>query len=50
VINTTTHTVVATVPVGMVPFGIAVTPNAAFVYVTNRGSNNVSVINAKPIL
>ena len=46
VIDTTTNTVVATVPVGTNPFGVAVTPNGAFVYVANFLSQNVSVIDA----
>ena len=44
VINTATDTVTTTVPVGDVPFGVAVTPDGAFVYVANRNSNSVSVI------
>lgn len=36
---------ITTVPVQNNPFGIAVTPNGQFVYVTNRYSNSVSVIN-----
>jgi YVTN family beta-propeller protein len=45
VISTTTNTVVATVPVGVNPWGLAITPNGAFAYVTNLGDNTVSVIN-----
>ena len=37
--------VVDTITVGSNPFGIAVTPNGQFVYVTDRGANNVYVIN-----
>ena len=44
VIDTATHTVVATVPVGAGPFGVAVTPDGRFVYVTNNGGTTVSVI------
>ena len=44
VIDTATNTVVATIPVGTIPFGVAVTPDGTKVYVTNDGSNNVSVI------
>jgi YVTN family beta-propeller protein len=44
VIDTATNTVVATVPVGIAPFGVAVTPNGAFAYVTNFLSHTVSVI------
>ena len=32
------------IPVGTSPVGVAVTPDGAFVYVTNQNSNNVSVI------
>ena len=35
---------VATVPVGSDLIGVAVTPDGAFVYVTNTGSDTVSVI------
>ena len=45
VINTATNTVVATVPVGLGPIGVAITPNGAFAYVANSVSSNVSVIN-----
>ena len=34
----------ATVPVGISPVGVAVTPDGARVYVANAGSNNVSAI------
>jgi YVTN family beta-propeller protein len=44
VIDTTTNTVIATVPVGNSPFEVAITPNGTRAYVTNQGSNNVSVI------
>ena len=43
VIETATNTVVATVPVGDHPTGVASTPDGAFVYVTNQGGT-VSVI------
>jgi len=45
VINTATNTVVATVPVGLGPGGVAITPNGAFAYVANFNSADVSVIN-----
>jgi len=45
VIDTATNTEVTRISVGTGPFGVAVTPGGAFVYVTNDGSNNVSVIN-----
>jgi YVTN family beta-propeller protein len=46
VIATATNAVVATVPVGAAPFGVAITPNGAFAYVTfnNINSNTVPVI------
>ena len=48
VIDTTTNTVVATIPVGQTPFGVAVDSQTVltFVYITNAGptSNSVSVI------
>ena len=44
VIDTATYAVVATIPVGQYPAGIAITPNGAFVYVANFNSNSVSVI------
>jgi len=44
VIDTATNTVVATVPVGFVPVGIAATPDGRKVYVANYESNTVSVI------
>ncbi|MGZ3831922.1 MAG: beta-propeller fold lactonase family protein [Mucilaginibacter sp.] len=45
VINTVTNAVVATIPVGLSPFGVAVTPDATKVFVTNFEGNTVSVIN-----
>ena len=44
VIDTATNTLVATIPVGTIPFAVAVTPDGTHVYVANEGSNNVSVI------
>src|SRR3972149_5693129 len=44
VINTATNTVITTIPVGLTPEQVAVTPNGLFAYVANSGSNNVSVI------
>jgi YVTN family beta-propeller protein len=44
VIGTATNTVVATVPVGSFPYGVAVTPDGTHAYVANQGSNDVSVI------
>jgi len=47
VINTKTNTVVATIPVGSRPSGLAITPNGKFAYVANQYSNTVSVINTE---
>ena len=44
VIDIPTNKVVATVPVGFFPSGVAVTPDGKHVYVANFQSNNVSVI------
>jgi YVTN family beta-propeller protein len=44
VIDTATNTVIATIPVGVGPFGAAVTPDGTKVYITNLSSNNVTVI------
>src|SRR5437870_3161107 len=44
VINTATHAVVATIPVGTAPYGVAVNQAGSTAYVANFGSNNVSVI------
>jgi YVTN family beta-propeller protein len=44
VIDTATYKVVATIPVGQYPAGVAITPNGAFAYVANFNSNSVSVI------
>lgn len=38
--------VTATIPVGRTPSGVVVSPNGSVVYVTNSGSNTVSVIDA----
>src|SRR5256885_2255641 len=43
VIDTATNTVVATIPVGLAPLGVAITPDGTRAYVAN-GSNIVSVI------
>ena len=45
VIDGTGNTVSATVPAGSLPSGVAVNPVANQVYVSNRGSGNVTVIN-----
>jgi YVTN family beta-propeller protein len=44
VIDTATNTVVATIPVGVGPIGVAITPDGTGAYVTNLFSNTVSVI------
>ena len=44
VIDTATNTVSATVAVGSVPFGIAITPDGTKAYVTNANADTVSVI------
>ncbi len=44
VIDTTTNTILDSVAVGSIPWGVAVNPAANRVYVTNRDSNTVSVI------
>ena len=46
VIDTATNTVIATVPVGGGPYGVAVHPEGTFTYVTNSFSDTVSVIDA----
>src|ERR1700722_467250 len=43
-IDTSTNSHTTTILVGSNPTGIAVTPNNAFIYVTNNGGNTVSVI------
>ncbi|MEX0999561.1 MAG: IPTL-CTERM sorting domain-containing protein [Thermodesulfobacteriota bacterium] len=44
VIDTSTNTVINTIPVGMRPTGVAVTPDGMFVYVNNSNDGTVSVI------
>jgi YVTN family beta-propeller protein len=44
VIDGTTDTLVKNVTVGKQPYGVAVNPNTNKVYVTNSGSDTVSVI------
>jgi YVTN family beta-propeller protein len=46
VIDAATNTVVATIPVGNSPVGVAVTPDGTQAYVTNEADNTVSVIAA----
>ncbi len=44
VIDTATNAVVATIPVGGFPLGVAITPDGTRAYVTNQESNTISVI------
>ena len=44
-IDTATNTVIATIPVGETPILVAFTLGGTRAYVTNFGSNTVSVIN-----
>ena len=44
VIDTTSNTVTATIPVGRAAKGVAVTPDGSTVYVANQNANTVSVI------
>ncbi|MGB9939582.1 PGF-pre-PGF domain-containing protein [Methanosarcina sp.] len=44
VLDTANNTVIASVPVGKLPLGVAVTSDATKVYVANQGSGSVSVI------
>jgi YVTN family beta-propeller protein len=44
VVNTRFNTLFTTIPVGLFPFGVAVTPDGSRVYVTNQDANTVSVI------
>ncbi len=44
VIDTATNTVIGTIPVGLVPFGVAITPGGTRGYVTNESGATVSVI------
>src|SRR5687768_5982665 len=46
VIDTATASVIATVPVGLSPTAVAVTPDGRFAYVANTLGNTVSVISA----
>ena len=47
VIDTTTNKVITTIPDSLFPFGVVVTPDGRKVYVTNDGSQNVSVMLVK---
>lgn len=44
VVDLAANSVLGAVPVGSRPIGVAITPDGLFAYVSNRGSNEVSVI------
>ncbi len=44
VIDTTTNSLIATIPVGVAPEGVAITPDGARAYVTTAGISVVTVI------
>ncbi len=44
VIDTGTNSVAETIPVGTHPRGVAITPDGAYAYVANQGSDSLSVI------
>jgi YVTN family beta-propeller protein len=44
VIDTTTQAVVATIPVGQWPRGIAIAPDGSALFVANRGSGTVQIL------
>src|SRR5919206_244348 len=44
--NAQKYSVIATIPVDVSPIGVAINPTNGLVYVTNFGSNIVSVINS----
>ncbi|QLH47492.1 MAG: T9SS type A sorting domain-containing protein [Bacteroidota bacterium] len=46
VLNTSSNTVVATIPVGYGPFDVAVHPNGSKVYVSNDGDSIINIIDA----
>src|SRR5208283_6067848 len=47
VLNAASNNVVATIPVGSGPTGVAITPDGTQAYVTNQNDNTVSVIATK---
>lgn len=49
VIDTATNTVIATIPVGIFPYGVTVTPDGKKVYVTNRKGKIVGFINRNTV-
>jgi PGF-pre-PGF domain-containing protein len=44
VVNTSTNTIIANVPVGNFPVEIAITPDGKHAYVTNNGDDTVSIV------
>ena len=42
--NAQKYSVIATIPVGKSPFGVAINPTNGLIYVANAGSNTVSVV------
>lgn len=49
VIDTATNTVIATIPVGIFPYGVTVTPDGKKVYVTNRKGKIVGFVNRNTV-
>lgn len=49
VLNTSSNSVTATIPVGPNPVSVAVSPSGSRAYVTNAGSNSVSVIDTSAL-
>ena len=47
VIDTTSKQVIATIPVGLFPFGVAVSSDGRKAYIGNQQSNTVSVIDTR---
>jgi hypothetical protein len=43
-IDTAANQMIATVPVGVVPSFVGITPNGSYIYVTNNSDDSVSVI------
>jgi YVTN family beta-propeller protein len=44
VIDTASNAVTATIHVGVTPFGVAITPDGRYAYITNQNSGTVLVI------
>lgn len=47
VLDTSSHTEVASVDVGIAPYGVTVSPDGRTLYVANTGANTVSVVNTE---